>query len=874
LEIVNPQILKNGVLCAAPKCNILRYNTTSKMIKFNVSSWSNYTISEVTFAGGSGTAGDPYQINSWYGLDKMRTNLSAYYILTANLSSSTQYYSGLGNSWVPIGNSTAGYRFNGTFNGSGNTISDLTINLPSSSYVGLFGGMFGNISNVGLINVNVTGSNAVGGLVGDFYGTISNSYSTGNVAGTTYVGGLVGTCFGSGSISNSYSTGNVSGSTFVGGLVGVSAGSISSSYSAGRVIGSSNVGGFVGSVTGTIANSYSTGRVIGSSNVGGLAGSSSGTITNSYWDIQTSEQQYSAGDAVGKSTIDMKKIGTFSSWNISTNLTNNGNSYPYLAWQAGNNSAVWMINYDPSKLYECGVLNLSNTVYALQNNITFYPQERNNCLDVVANNITIDAGGYSILESGAMIGEKYSINVSGFNNITIKNLATCDGSYGILFKTSNSTIRNISNCKIEFSQDYYGNNNVIENSIGLKNIQNMLGNNNVLRNNVISVDSGYAVQIYGASNNNSLENNSIGGGTYGLYSGPTFNYNLSLINNNISGSIASIYEIGGSSINIVYSNSFGEIRWNSTSLPVSGPMVLGNTINISNGNVVLGSGLTGLNKSANITLYTSDYSGQYPSRLRKIFNANNVCTLCNNLTGMDASTFVFNVSNFGSGNISVRKSVNSSDDVVLDSGWNMIALTLQGNASGDRNVSLESGWNLIGYSSESEFNVSLMRFTNASGYSASWADAARAGKVQKYISYYDANESKNKYLTVGTGKTEMDQSGYWIYATEAGTLTLPSVGGSAVGETYALSDITFTNGTVEKNISEAVSAGWVDGGDVSNAIYYAQPTGAGAIEWKNVYTGSVDDCEFLISQGETCDFSSWNGYYVKAADNVTMLRQD
>lgn len=55
------------------------------------------------FAGGDGSSLTPYQINSWVGLDAMRYDLDAYYVLSASLSSSDGDYSGIGDSWVPVG---------------------------------------------------------------------------------------------------------------------------------------------------------------------------------------------------------------------------------------------------------------------------------------------------------------------------------------------------------------------------------------------------------------------------------------------------------------------------------------------------------------------------------------------------------------------------------------------------------------------------------------------------------------------------------------------------------------------------------------------------------------------------------------------------
>ena len=67
--------------------------------------------------------------------------------------------------FTPIGNSTT--PFTGTFNANSYTISDLSIDLPTTNDVGLFGQASGStIENVGLVNANITGKNNVGALVG------------------------------------------------------------------------------------------------------------------------------------------------------------------------------------------------------------------------------------------------------------------------------------------------------------------------------------------------------------------------------------------------------------------------------------------------------------------------------------------------------------------------------------------------------------------------------------------------------------------------------------------------------------------------------------------------------------------------------------
>ncbi|CAG0942403.1 hypothetical protein ANRL1_00934, partial [Anaerolineae bacterium] len=219
------------------------------------------------------------------------------------------------------------------------------------------GGLAGRIVFSSVTNCystgSVTGVSYIGGLVGDSYsGTITNCYSTATVSGTTYSGGgLVGQNNTDAIIRNSYATGNVSGFTQgAGGLVGNNhtRSTISNSYSTGNVSGR-YAGGFAGinSSNSSITNCYSTGSVTSNSNYGGFIGfMNTSTEPGCFWDTETSLQITTLGEAVGKSTSEMKNYVTYFSaqwdfkgetafgtddlWNIG-NSRNNG--YPYLNWQ-------------------------------------------------------------------------------------------------------------------------------------------------------------------------------------------------------------------------------------------------------------------------------------------------------------------------------------------------------------------------------------------------------------------------------------------------------------------------------------------------------------------------------------------------------------
>ncbi len=259
----------------------------------------NYTVITALGAAGSVTATD---------LQGMSGGRALNYALGGNIDATATSAWNAGAGFVPVGDTTT--PFTGAFEGLGHTITNLTINRPAATYVGLFGYTIGaNIRNVGLIGGSVTGGGGTyaGGLVGYNVGTIINSYATGTVNGANYVGGLAGYNWSGGTISNSYSTGNVSGTGGrVGGLVGYNnGGAISNSYSTGTVTGTADVGGLVGDNSGAISNSYSTGNVTGSVSgnmlyLGGLVGGNYGTITNSYSTGNVSGTGNPVGGLVGE----------------------------------------------------------------------------------------------------------------------------------------------------------------------------------------------------------------------------------------------------------------------------------------------------------------------------------------------------------------------------------------------------------------------------------------------------------------------------------------------------------------------------------------------------------------------------------------------
>ncbi|CAB3790210.1 beta strand repeat-containing protein [Paraburkholderia caffeinilytica] len=289
---------------------------------------------------GSGTTTDPYLIGDVYGLQGIGSSVSlladAYKLANSiDASGTANWNSGAG--FAPIGSSTD-MPFTGTFDGNGKTITGLSISLPNTQDVGLFGIVQdGSISNLSLTNFTVEGSRFVGALTGiNQGGTISGvsvdngtvtatSNTLADMVGTTNVGGLVGenvndtgstatisnssaglgvtvtaSAGASGSITlgqvgglvglnaggtivSSTSAAFVTGDRFVGGLVGRNDGTISQSFSISQVTSVWGYdGGLVGLNTGTIADSYALGAVTGTFASAGLVGQNMGTIARSY----------------------------------------------------------------------------------------------------------------------------------------------------------------------------------------------------------------------------------------------------------------------------------------------------------------------------------------------------------------------------------------------------------------------------------------------------------------------------------------------------------------------------------------------------------------------------------------------------------------
>ena len=83
---------------------------------------------------------------------------------------------------------------------------------------------------------------------------------------------------------------------------------------------------------------------------------------------------------------------------------------------------------------------------------------------------------------------------------------------------------------------------------------------------------------------------------------------------------------------------------------------------------------------------------------------------------------------------------------------------------------------------------------------------------------------------------------------------MPGAGGSLSGESYQWGKLRFSNGTEERNITDANTANWI-----SSTLQYWEPSG--------MFPGFG-----TIISG---NLNSWQGYFVEGKhDNITLIRQN
>ncbi len=207
-----------------------------------------------------------------------------------------------GADWTPIGDSEA-HSFQGTFDGGGHTITNLTVNRPDNDYAGLFGYInSGVIKDLAIGGGTVTGKDFVGGIAGHaVYTTISNCSNAAAVTGANInTGGIVGSTNNITTITDCSNKGTVTGTgNNTGGILGLASSTITftNCSNEGAVTGNQYTGGIAGYTANiaTFTNCSNEGDITGNSTYAG------GIVGQAY--VQTTAANCSnAGDVTGNYT--------------------------------------------------------------------------------------------------------------------------------------------------------------------------------------------------------------------------------------------------------------------------------------------------------------------------------------------------------------------------------------------------------------------------------------------------------------------------------------------------------------------------------------------------------------------------------------------
>ena len=307
-----------------------------------------------TFAGGAGTSGSPYQINSPTTLANTVNCVTSatFFIQTAPI-----VLGGSGSPWTPI-------QLFGRYNGNNQTISNMYVS-SSSANIGLFSTINSGatVSNLTISGTVIgSGNLSAGILAGTSSGAITSVSTSGSVtvSGVTtasYWGGLIGTVAAStvtsssSSATVSFTAASTSGTASEGGLVGwlKNGTTITSSWATGTL--NTNTG------TTSLTNFYS----------GGIAGlvstTANGNINNSYSTTSQTVSFVGSGTSTYVGGIFAQGLGLVSSGCFAApTLTHNGtSSVLYLGGFGGgftNSFSGILVN----TAYTMGTISVSGTV--------------------------------------------------------------------------------------------------------------------------------------------------------------------------------------------------------------------------------------------------------------------------------------------------------------------------------------------------------------------------------------------------------------------------------------------------------------------------------------------------------------------------------
>lgn len=250
-----------------------------------------------------------------------------------------------------------------------------------------------------------------------------------------------------------------------------------------------------------------------------------------------------------------------------------------------------------------------NITYRLTDNITSIGDG----IVIEKDNMVLDGAGYTI--QGQNGGHHNGINLTGRNNITIKNINIQNYSYGIYLNNSYSNIlsgNKITNGRFGIFLEYSHNNTFIRNKI----TENLLGIrlfsslNNIISRNSITKNNAIGIGLYSSLNNTVFGNNITQNKDFGIFLMNSLNNTIS--GNNIENSTQVGIELNFSPNNVMSGNNithngFGIRFFYSLNNTISGNHFVGDGLVHDYGNVVLdnfvnGKPLVYLEEVSNVTV--------------------------------------------------------------------------------------------------------------------------------------------------------------------------------------------------------------------------------------------------------------------------------
>ncbi|MDP4103321.1 MAG: GLUG motif-containing protein [Bacillota bacterium] len=306
-------------------------------------------ICDAKFAGGDGSAENPWQITNWIELNEIRNNATTHknFQLMNDLDSTSVGYDLLikkngiladgGKGWDPI------FSFAGIFDGKEHSICDFRINRTNYTNCGLFGTLADSssvIKNLKIERSFIAGQWKVGGIVGNNEGTVFNSSFRGEISGNSYLGGITG-YNSDGVISCCFSVCDITGISTVpqsiGGLIGYNSdgGIVSNSYSTSYASGYATVGGLIGYNYGSVENCYSNGGADGNMWAGVFVGYNNGGKYKNCFSLGTTEiaignSETKPDGIVGATINQMQSKSTFTDWDFESLWEIQAGVYPHL----------------------------------------------------------------------------------------------------------------------------------------------------------------------------------------------------------------------------------------------------------------------------------------------------------------------------------------------------------------------------------------------------------------------------------------------------------------------------------------------------------------------------------------------------------------